>query len=74
MEWKRLPCLTGGWRKWLSLPLISILVPGGTIILLGWLAVQCLHFDDELAAYAKASFAESKVRAEVEDGNDECSA
>jgi hypothetical protein len=57
VNWKQRLYLTRGWRKVLYLLLFCLLVPGGTIILLGWLFVQSAHFKDELAVYPKASFA-----------------
>jgi hypothetical protein len=57
VNWKQRLYLTRGWRKVLYLLLFCLLVPGGTIILLGWLFLQSAHFD-ERTAYPKARFAE----------------
>ncbi|MGD0228197.1 MAG: hypothetical protein ABSF71_38320 [Terriglobia bacterium] len=70
VNWKQLLYLSRGWRKGLYLLLVCLLVPGGTIILLGWLFVQSAHFNDEPAAYSKASFAELMERKEAEAGID----
>lgn len=58
VNWKQQRYLSRGWKKGLYLLLVCLLVPGGTIILLGWLFVQSAHFSDELAACPQASFAE----------------
>lgn len=62
MNWKRWLESTGGWKSWLVLFLIWLIIPGGTIIVIIWLLVQEVRLDKELSAYYDTSFGEFMER------------
>jgi hypothetical protein len=58
MSWKQGLESTGGWKSWLLLFLIWLIIPGGTIIAIIWLLVQEVRIDKELSDYYHTSFGE----------------